>query len=423
MSWYAPTPSQKMLVFRFRVLRAATWARTVFWLTDALTKPRWKRRVNVLVAPTPEFSRTRPLRLPVKAPSPRVPPVSTATPTRRQKAAFWLLTGMISVVCVEVPAGSSMFPFFTVWGVAVVLPLYLLHSVFLAALVFHFGRPRFWPLFAAGMLYGMYEAYITKVAWTSFIPTGPPWRLGGVAAMEMLILVLFIHALLAFIVPLFMTELMLTRSRELEQNLPAKVQIVLRRHPRACLLSLMAFLGLMQFVNSPSPLHSLASGGGNSLVIALGVWLWRRTGGDRFTLRELLPTLKGTLWFEVALLAFYVFWGSAIKAQSLPGVWEGQLTVWVLYAILFVIFWLALRRSRAEPPLPESPPGLAFSWQWFVFACATATLVTTAARWLLHPYAMVQIAIFFTFYALVGVFLLAGTLRYVASAGARRGPA
>jgi hypothetical protein len=344
-----------------------------------------------------------------------------ATPSVGQKAAFWLLMGMISVVFVEVPAGSTMFPFFTGWGVLVVLPLYLLHTVFLAAIVFHFGRPRFWMLFAAGMLFGMYEAYITKVVWTSFIPTGPPLRLGGVAAFETLILVLFIHPVLAFIVPLFMTELMLTRSRELEEGLPPAVRTALHRHGRRWLLGLMAFLGLMQFVNSPSVRHSFLSGAGNCLVIALGVYWWRRSGGDRFTLRELLPSLKGTLRFEVALLVFYVFWGTAIKPESLPGVLDGQLTVWGLYAVLFVIFGAALRRSREEVPPPQTAPAAAFCWRHFVWACAVATAVTTAARGWLHPFAGVQTGVFFTAYAVVGIGLLVGTLRYAAGRVPRAG--
>ena len=93
--------------------------------------------------------------------------LAQAAPSRRRKVAFWLIAGMLSVVCVEVPAGSTMFPFFTVWGLLVVWPLYLLHSVFLAGVVFRWGKPGFWPLYAAGMLYGMYEAYITKVVWVS----------------------------------------------------------------------------------------------------------------------------------------------------------------------------------------------------------------------------------------------------------------
>jgi len=59
-------------------------------------------------------------------------------PSKSRKLAFWLLIGMISVMFVEVPAGSTMFPFFTIWGMFVVLPLYLLHSVFFAAVVFRF---------------------------------------------------------------------------------------------------------------------------------------------------------------------------------------------------------------------------------------------------------------------------------------------
>ena len=50
-------------------------------------------------------------------------------PSRGRKLVFWLLIGMISVVFVEVPAGSTMFPFFTFWGMLVVLPLYLLTVV------------------------------------------------------------------------------------------------------------------------------------------------------------------------------------------------------------------------------------------------------------------------------------------------------
>ena len=51
------------------------------------------------------------------------------------------------------------------------------------------------------MLYGMHEAYITKVGWVSFCSEGPFFRAGGIALFEMILLVLFLHALLAFVVP------------------------------------------------------------------------------------------------------------------------------------------------------------------------------------------------------------------------------
>ena len=50
---------------------------------------------------------------------------------------------MLSVACAAEPAGSTMFPFFTVWGLLVVSLLDLLHSVFLAGVVFRLGQTRF----------------------------------------------------------------------------------------------------------------------------------------------------------------------------------------------------------------------------------------------------------------------------------------
>jgi hypothetical protein len=328
---------------------------------------------------------------------------------------------MISVVFVEVPAGSTMFPFFTVWGMLVVLPLYLLHSVFLAGLVFRFGRPGFWPLFAAGMLYGMYEAYITKVLWTSFRPEGPFMTVGGIAIFETILLVFFLHPILAFVVPLFFTELLCTNSSEIAEGLPGWVQVSLRKHPGRWIGLLMAFLGFMQFINSPSVTKSLLSGAGNSLVLGLALLWWRRSGGASWSLRELLPGARGMKIFGWLLLIFYVFWGIAIKPSSIPGILKGQLTILVLYAVLLVVFVWSLRRSRAEAAKPKGLGEdrlLAFTWRGFVLACAVATVVTTVSRLLLFPFALLQALVLFSFYVLAGLLLFTGSVIY---AGRLRG--
>ena len=339
-------------------------------------------------------------------------------PSNRRKFAFWLLLGMISVMFVEVPAGSTMFPFSTLWGLLVVLPLYLLHSVFLVAVVFRFGRPNFWTLYSAGTLYGMYEAYITKVLWTSFRPEGPFVTVGGIAVFETVILVVFLHPLLAFVVPMFFTEILCTNSSEVAQGLPARAQGFVRQHPARAIGLLMTLLGLMQFVNSPSVLRSFLSGAGNCLVLGLALHCWRRTGGASYSLRELLPGTKGLRNFGILLLAFYGFWGFAIKPKSIPGVWPGQLTIWLIYAGLGWSFCRCLRRSAQVPRLsPETSvapvPLFPFSWRGFVLACALASGVTTVARMLLFPFVPVQIICMFTFFVVTGIALLAGLLLHI----------
>jgi hypothetical protein len=348
-------------------------------------------------------------------------------PSKGRKLAFWILTGMISVVFVEVPAGSTMFPFFTVWGLLVVLPLYLLHSVFLAALVFRFGRPNFWTLYAAGVLYGMYEAYITKVVWTSFRPEGPFVTVGGIALFETILLVLYLHPLLAFVVPLFFTEILGTNSAEVAHGLPARVRGSIQRHPAWWIGLLMALLGFMQFVNSPSVMKSFLSGAGNSLMVGLALLWWRKSGGTAYSLRELLPGPTGLRIYGLLLLGWYLFWGFLLKPTAIPGVFHGQLTVWLIYAVVLFVFVRCLRQSRCESlESPAAGLGLggpfAFSWRGFVLSCAVATVVTTVSRLLLFPFVPLQVILMFTLYVAAGLALFAGTLRYIGRPGLSRSP-
>jgi len=343
-------------------------------------------------------------------------------PSKGRKMGFWILTGMISVMCVEVPAGSTMFPFFTLWGMLVVLPLYLLHSVFLAGLVFRFGRPNFWTLYSAGILYGMYEAYITKVLWTSFRPEGPFVTAGGIALFETILLVLWLHPMLAFVVPMFLTELLCTNSSEILEGLPERVRRSLQRYPKRWIGLLMAMLGFMQFVNSPSVMKSFLSGAGNSLVLGLALLWWRKSGGAAYSLRELLPGPKGMRIYGVVLAGWYLFWGVAIKPKSIPGVFPGQITIWLIYAGALLLCFRCLQRSKQQPTASNTA-GVAtgfpfsFSWRGFVAACTVATVVTMVSRWLLFPFALWQIAFMFTFYVLAGLALLTVTLAHISRPG------
>ena len=105
----------------------------------------------------------------------------------------------------EVVSGSDMYPFFNVVSYLLVLPLYTLHTLVLLYIVFNYGRGEMYVLFPAGAIFGLYEAYITKVLWN------PTWseaefKIVGVAVIEAMVLVLFWHAFLAFILPLFLAE-------------------------------------------------------------------------------------------------------------------------------------------------------------------------------------------------------------------------
>jgi len=89
---------------------------------------------------------------------------------------FWVLWGAISVILTEVVSFSSPFPFFTLWGVLVVFPLYTLHVLVLSWLIFRPKRLNLNILFLAGALLGMCEAYVTKVLWKPTWGDANLWR-------------------------------------------------------------------------------------------------------------------------------------------------------------------------------------------------------------------------------------------------------
>jgi hypothetical protein len=91
----------------------------------------------------------------------------------------------------------------------ITIPLYGLHTIVLAWVIYRFSKPGLYTLFIAGIIFGLYEAYITKVLWAGWGPD-TVWFIGGIAVVETTTLLLFWHPFMAFIIPLFASESILT---------------------------------------------------------------------------------------------------------------------------------------------------------------------------------------------------------------------
>jgi hypothetical protein len=261
-------------------------------------------------------------------------------PTARVKAFFWLILGSFSVFFAEVISGSEIFPFTKLTG-------------------------WLYALFPAGALFGLYEAYITKVLWS---PTwgGLPFYVGGVAVVETALLVLFWHSFLAFIVPLFVAETALTSSREMFAYAPGWAKRLLTSS-RAQMMgyALAVCSGLFSSQGAPTVLHALASGVISSVFLMALMRLWMRREGTGFSFRDLLPGPKGFRVLVALLLLDYLALGIILRPEALPGI-GAQATIWVLYAFFGILLYLAVRRSR-ETDLPEMPYELGLSSRrWFI---------------------------------------------------------
>ncbi len=321
---------------------------------------------------------------------------------------FWIILGTFSVFFAEVFAGSQLFPFFNVWGLGVVYPLYAVHLLVLGSFVFLKGKPRLYTLFPAGAIFGLYEAYITKVIWQ------PGWgdaivTMGGIAVVETMVLVLFWHAFMAFIAPLLIGEIALTSGSEVRDGLPAWVKKVFggRKRCLSLLIILAAIFGIFHSLGAQSPQDAILSGLSSGFVLLVLMYLWRRTSGPKYTMRELLPGKRAIWVFFAMLLVIYAVLGAVLNPQLVPGLMP-QFLVWVMYAVFFAALGLGLKWSRkAKVPKVRGPP-VKFSLKLFTAMFVIFALSSLFTEVFFPPLAVVSVFVIWVLGVVLGliVFIL-----------------
>jgi hypothetical protein len=265
---------------------------------------------------------------------------------KKIRYSFWLVLGVLSTVIPEVIAGSDIYPFFKITDYLIVIPLYTLHSLVLWYVVWNWGKPRLYNLFPAGAIFGLYEAYMTKVIWNPNW-SDAPLKIGGIAIVETMVLVLFWHSFLAFIVPLFVAE-SLTSSNEILQGLPQWFSDWLEKFRNGRKYLILPFIaGSFQAINTPTVADSLFSGLSTTIITMAIIVAWRRTSKTGYTFRSMLPTKKEFNALLTMLLVFYVLMGVFWTPELLPGIGP-QVTVWVLYLFFGGLLYSGIKKSREE---------------------------------------------------------------------------
>ncbi len=295
-------------------------------------------------------------------------------PKRYKKVFFWLILSALSVFFAEVISGSYIFPFSTPWGWIAVVPLYGLHLLVIGYVVYR-GRPNLWLLFVGGIIFGLYEAYITKVLW---IPSwgDPTILIAEISIVEFIVLVFWWHPLFSFILPLFSAELLLTGSSEIFYGFPKRLKEKLVEYPVALPALFFIWAGLMHGGSSPSIVHSL----GSSISVFVFIFILAKVWQSKFRapktrLRSLMPNKKEVLLLSIPLAVIYILMGIFMRPEIFPGI-LGHGIILVAYIISFMLLGQGIKRSKRKKP-DTSIRAPRYSWK-HMYTFALLFMVSSA---------------------------------------------
>lgn len=255
-----------------------------------------------------------------------------------------LFVGLIVLVCTEVFSGASLgmglwHPFtvlMTYW-------LYFAHFFLFTTLAIRTGRTSLPSLYLWGILYGLYESWITKVIWYGYGGSGK-FVIGSIGpyGISETSMVFIFHPVMAFILPLAIICILCPPLRRVFPDLAWFTGQ--SRGALAVQIYMVLSFVLVMAMNSRGAVNLLLN-----LALAVGLlWVTRRKAGSVLAKSDGLQILvfgrKGFVGLCVYLALLYGVTYLGIHPQGLPSV-PVQLFTFVFYGVAIIGLWMHRRRE------------------------------------------------------------------------------
>jgi len=265
-------------------------------------------------------------------------------------AASRLLIGLVVLICAEVFSGASIqVGMWAPWTWLMTYWLYFAHFFVLCTLAVWTGRTSLGALYLWGVLFGLYESWITKVIWFGYGGDGN-LALGSIGpyGYSEISMVLLFHPVASFILPLAVACVL---SPPLRAWFPDVAWLTGRGAvARAAQAYMVLSFSLTMAVNSGGPMHLAEN---LAVVVALlPIFLWLARPGLA-AIAAPGPVVMGRVGFVIAstyLVALYGLTYRFIRPEGLPSV-PVQLMTLVFYGAAGVGLWAYRRRT----PLATAP--------------------------------------------------------------------
>jgi hypothetical protein len=316
------------------------------------------------------------------------------------KAALILLAGTLSMFFAEVCSGASVLWFVTGWAWLLTFWLYLGHLVLLINLALHWKRTSLTSLYLWGVLFGLYESWITKVTWAGYIGAKP--ILGtvlGFAVCEFPIIVLFYHPVMSFIVPILVLERMSGKERILPGHRSWLVKT--RRNWIVALFLVAMSSTFLAFGAKGRMLACAGSILGSVAIMGLLYRLVLRRGTGQFSLLSLKLGSRGLGILIAYIVGLYVLSFLFLLPERIASVPTILLTI-VFYGVVIGLLWLA---GPCEAPVAEPDHAELFGGREAAWLLGLFLLVSTAMT-RLGAFDLVLVLVFYVIVFTAGFGLL-----------------
>lgn len=290
-----------------------------------------------------------------------------------------LLIGLVVLICAEVFSGASLkLGLWHPWTLIVTYWLYFAHFFLLTTLAVRTGRTSPSSLYLWGVLFGLYESWITKVIWSGYSGDGKlvMGSIGPYGYSEISMVFLF-HPVMSFIIPLAVACLICPPLRSL---FPGLAWLTGRgKWARVVQIYLLVSFAPIMAMNSGGPIN-LALNVAVALVALCLLWRLGRPALMETDGRDVIVFHRGGFIGLCAYLVLlygvtYVY----LRPECLPSR-QVQLITFVYYAFAIVGLWYHGRRAAESEPLPSvQKRELRFVWKWFAVLLIVAVLLTPLA--------------------------------------------
>jgi len=315
-----------------------------------------------------------------------------------------LLVGLIVLISAEVFSGASLqIGLWNPWTLIVTYWLYFAHFFFFTTLAIWTGRTSFWSLYLWGVLFGLYESWITKVIWFGYGGDGKfvAGSIGPYGYSEISMVFLF-HPMMSLILPLAVACVL---CPPLRRWFPDLAWITGKsRRARLLHVCLVASLG---------PIVAMNSGG----ILNLALNLLFASALAMVLLRLSRPYLNasdgrslvalGPAAFCVACVYLLLLYGTTylyLKPQGLPS-WPVQLATLAFYGLAILGLFLHDRRTPSPDATTSVQP-----YEWKVILTVVALVLglgMALAPLRGKPVLLVPIMVSFLLWTPLGILLTA----------------